>query len=63
MKTKRGETPWTEVGGRAPALRRKEPHRDFERALTETRLPERPDYEAADRLLVKARREMAHSTS
>jgi hypothetical protein len=38
---------------------RKELHRDFERALADTRLPERPDYEAANRFLVKARREMA----
>ena len=37
---------------------RKELHRDFERALAETRLPERPDYEAANRFLIKARREM-----
>ena len=29
------------------------------RALAETKLPERPDYEAANRFLVKARREMA----
>jgi hypothetical protein len=34
-------------------------HRDFECALTETKLPERPDYEAANRFLIKARREMA----
>jgi hypothetical protein len=31
-------------------------HRDFERALGETKLPERLDYEAANRFLVKARR-------
>jgi len=38
---------------------RKELHADFERALVETKLPERPDYEAANRFLIKARREMA----
>ncbi len=48
---KRGETPWTEVDAW-----RKELHRDFERALAETKLPERPDYEAANRFLIKARR-------
>ena len=40
---------------------RKERHRDFERALAETKLPERPDYEAANRFLIKARRQMATS--
>jgi uncharacterized protein len=43
------QTPW-----------RKELHRDFERALAEAKLPERPDCEAANRFLVKARREMAN---
>jgi len=38
---------------------RKELHRDFERALAETNLSERPDYEAANRILIKARREKA----
>lgn len=38
---------------------RKELHRDFELALAETKLPERPDYEAANCFLIKARREMA----
>ncbi len=41
---------------------RKELHRDFERALAETKLPERPDYEAANRFLIKARREKANRT-
>jgi len=35
-----GEMPWPEVDSW-----RRELHRDFERALAETRLPERPDYE------------------
>src|SRR5438034_3967794 len=54
LAVKRGEVPWTEV-----EAWRKELHRDFERALAETKLPERPDYESANRFLMKARREMA----
>ncbi len=54
LAVKRGEMPWTEVDAW-----RKELHRDFERALAETKLPERPDYEAANRFLIKARRETA----
>jgi uncharacterized protein len=63
MKTKRGEVPWAEVGGRVQTPWRKELHQDFERALAEIKLPERPDYEAANCFLVKARREMATSRS
>jgi hypothetical protein len=64
MKTKRSETPWAEVGGRAQAPRRKELHRDpaGRDAMAETTPPERPDDEAANRFLVKARREMAMET-
>ena len=51
MTTPRSELPWTEVDAW-----RKELHRDFERAMAETKLPERPDYEAANRFLIKARR-------
>ena len=51
---KRGEMPWAEVDSW-----RKELHRDFERALAETKLPERPDYERANLFLIKARKEMA----
>lgn len=54
LAVKRGEMPWPEVD-----VWRKELHRDFEHALIETKLPERPDYEAANCFLVKARREMA----
>src|SRR5881397_1430267 len=54
LAVKCGEMPWAEVDAW-----RKELHRDFERALTETKLPERPDYEAANRFLVKARRQIA----
>jgi hypothetical protein len=53
LSVKRGEVPWSEVDAW-----RKELHRDFEIALTETKLPERPDYEAANCFLIKARREM-----
>ena len=51
LAVKRGELPWAEVDAW-----RKELHRDFERALAETKLPERPDCEAANRFLIKARR-------
>ncbi len=48
---KTGSIPWREVNAW-----RRELHNDFERALTETKLPERPDYEAANCFLIKARR-------
>jgi hypothetical protein len=54
LPVKRGEIKWTEVD-----QWRKELHCDFERALAETKLPERPDYEKANAFLIKARREMA----
>src|ERR1041385_5687722 len=54
LTAKRGEMPGAEVDAW-----RKELHRDFEHALAETKLPERPDYEAANRFLIKARRETA----
>jgi predicted nucleotidyltransferase len=54
LAVKRGELSWSEVDAW-----RKELHRDFEQALAETKQPERPDYESANRFLVKARREMA----
>ena len=60
MKQKGGGLPWPKVGGRAQAPWRKELHHDFDHALAETKLPERPDYEAANRFLIKARREMAN---
>ena len=55
LSVKCGELPWAEVDAW-----RKELHRDFESALAETKLPERPDYESANRFLIKARREMAN---
>lgn len=48
---KREELPWDEV-----EAWRMELHREFERAFTESCLPERPDYERANEFLVKARR-------
>jgi len=54
LAVKSGEVPWEEVNSW-----RRELHSDFERALSETRLPERPDYEVANRFLLKARCEMA----
>ena len=48
------ELPWIDVDAW-----RKNLDRDFERALVETKLPERPDYEAANRFLIEARRETA----
>jgi hypothetical protein len=50
LAVKTGSLPWPEVDAW-----RRDLHRDFERALAETNLPERPDYEAANRLLIKAR--------
>ena len=51
LAVKRGELPWAEVDAW-----RKELHQDFERALNETKLPERPDYEAVNEFLIKARK-------
>jgi uncharacterized protein len=51
LAVRRGDVPWPEVDAW-----RQELHRDFERALGETKLPERPDYEAANRFLIAARR-------
>lgn len=48
---KRGEMGWGEVEAWRKVL-----HREFDRALEETQLPERPDYERANDFLVKARR-------
>lgn len=56
LAVKHGDLPWAEVDAW-----RKDLHRDFERALSETKLPERPDYEAANRFLIKARRGAANA--
>ncbi|MEX1231961.1 MAG: nucleotidyltransferase domain-containing protein [Planctomycetaceae bacterium] len=48
---KRGEVPWDET-----EKWRKSLHQEFDKALTETKLPDRPDYEKANDFLIKARR-------
>jgi predicted nucleotidyltransferase len=48
---KRGELSWNETEKWRLSL-----HRDFDRALNETSLPERPDYAQADAFLIRARR-------
>jgi len=48
---KRGEMPWNETEKWRLAL-----HEDFDRALGQTKLPERPDYERANDFLIRARR-------
>jgi hypothetical protein len=49
---RRGEVPWDETETWRIRL-----HGEFDRALTETRLPERPDYKRVNEFLIKARRE------
>lgn len=51
LAVKRGEMPWEESEKWRLSL-----HAEFDRAVAVTQLPERPDYEWANRLLVKARR-------
>jgi predicted nucleotidyltransferase len=58
LSVKRGEVEWSDVNNW-----RKELHKDFERALAETKLPERPDYERANAFLINARRVTAKSAS
>ena len=48
---KSGSIPWEQVEEWRLAL-----HREFDQAYATTKLPERPDYEAANALLIKARR-------
>ena len=48
---KRGEVAWEETEKWRLSL-----HSEFDRALSESKLPDRPDYELANALLVKARR-------
>lgn len=57
LAVKRGELAWAEVD-----TWRQELHRDFEVALAETTLPERPDYEAANRFLIAARKDLMATT-
>jgi len=58
LAVKRGERPGTEVDAW-----RQEMHRDFERALADIFVPERPGYEAANRFLIQARREPTNGGS
>jgi hypothetical protein len=46
-----GLVPWEEIDAW-----RKRLHIEFDQAYRETKLPERPDYELANRFLLKARR-------
>jgi hypothetical protein len=48
---RRGELPWEETEKWRLSL-----HREFDQALTTTKLPDRPDYERANAFLVEARR-------
>ncbi|HIQ22091.1 MAG TPA: nucleotidyltransferase domain-containing protein [Planctomycetes bacterium] len=48
---RRGEVPWEEIDRWRLSL-----HAELDRALAETKLPERPDYERANQLLIRARR-------
>jgi predicted nucleotidyltransferase len=48
---KRGEMPWDQTESWRRAL-----HAEFDRALGDTKLPERPDYEQANAFLIRARR-------
>jgi hypothetical protein len=57
LAVKRGELPWPAVNAW-----RRELHRDFECALAGTKLSERPDYEAANRFLIKARRKVVRNS-
>jgi predicted nucleotidyltransferase len=48
---KRGEVPWHEVDAWRLSL-----HKDFDQAFASTALPDRPDYDWANRFLIQARR-------
>ncbi len=48
---KRGEMPWEETESWRRSL-----HKEFDRAMEQSKLPERPNYEAANEFLVTARR-------
>ena len=53
MEIRAGNMPWEQVNEW-----RLELHKEFDEAFGTTRLPERPDYEWANKFLVKARRQM-----
>ncbi|HIK12413.1 MAG TPA: nucleotidyltransferase domain-containing protein [Oscillatoriaceae cyanobacterium M33_DOE_052] len=50
---KHGEMLWEDINNWRLSL-----HRDFDRAVTQTKLPERPDYQTANAFLIKARQQM-----
>lgn len=54
LSIRRGERPWPEVDAWRLSL-----HRELDDALAETKLPEHPDYEAANAFLIHARRHAA----
>ncbi len=56
MPIRLGQVSWEEVN-----VWRLELHKEFDAAFEKTKLPERPDYEKANRFLMKARREMVGS--
>jgi hypothetical protein len=58
LAVKRGEVAWLEIDSW-----RKELHRDFEQALSLTKLPERPDYERVNAFLIEVRRSEANRGS
>jgi hypothetical protein len=51
LAVREGRIPWPEIDAWRLAL-----HRELDAAYAATRLPDRPDYEAANRFLLKARR-------
>ncbi|EIP98903.1 putative nucleotidyltransferase [Opitutaceae bacterium TAV1] len=55
LAVRHGEVSWGDIN-----VWRGELHRDFEAALHQTRLPERPDYEKVNAFLVEARRSQIH---
>lgn len=56
LAVKRGAVAWDDVSAWRKAL-----HQDFEQALLETHLPERPNYEAVNSFLIRARRVTAQT--
>jgi predicted nucleotidyltransferase len=58
LSVKHGELTWDQVN-----TWRQDLHRDFEQALAHTHLPERPDYAAANTLLIRARHLAANQES
>jgi hypothetical protein len=57
LAVKRGEIPWPDVDAW-----RKQLHSDFEGAVAQTRLPERPNYELVNEFLIRARRSILEHT-